>query len=77
MKYPAFVVIYHYRPIRDLIMYDGTFSENLKVVYIRDNSIDIQKVYGLEIMGYYCGRDVDPQIENFVRSRIRLLQENK
>lgn len=71
IKYPAFVVIYHHIPMRDIITYEGKFSNNLKVVYIKDDPNNIERVYGLNIVGYYCGRDVDQRIEELVKSRIR------
>ena len=71
MKYPAFVVIYHHKFTRDFMTYYGIFSSNLKIVYLKDDPLFLQDIMGLEIIGFWCGSDVDPEIIEFVGSRIR------
>ena len=69
----AFVVLYHHQSIRDEFKYHGVFSNNLRIVYVEDDPMFINKIFGLHIIGYWFEHDTNLQCQEIIKQRMQLV----
>jgi len=71
----AFVVLYHHQSIRDEFKYHGVFSNNLQIIYVEDDPMFINKIYGLYIIGYWFEHDTNLQCQEIIKQRMLLVSD--
>jgi hypothetical protein len=69
----AFVVLYHHQSVKDDFKYHGFFSDNLKIVYVEDDPMFINKIFGLRIIGYWFEHDTNLECQEIIIQRMRLV----
>ena len=69
----AFVVLYHHQSVRDEFKYHGDFSNNLKIVYVEDDPMFINKIFGLYIIGYWFEHDTNLECQEIIKQRMLLV----
>lgn len=68
----AFVILYKHGGTRDDFKYRGEFSNNLKVVFVEDDPMFINKIFGLNIIGYWFEHDTDVECQKVIEQRMFL-----